>query len=308
MVSPAEGSSLEKDANNTNVMENGWKQCFPRVALVILLVFAVLAVASCSRSDSEDPPSAPGETPAGQTPATTGSPSPADTANVATLIAQADQFYNGREDMAKIREAIKTLQQARAADFESYDATWRLARCDYYLGANTEDNKERDKAFTDGIEAGREAVKLQGNKPEGHFWLGANLGGQAENSALSGLSDVGEIRREMETVIRLDESFQSGSAYMVLGQVDLETPKFLGGDPQRAVEQLEKGLKFGEKNSLLRLHLAEAYLAVKRPADARKQLNTILTMQPDPEYAPEHREAVAEAKKMLAQGLKGSTS
>ena len=67
------------------------------------------------------------------------------------------------------------------------------------------------------------------------------------------------------------------------------------------LEWLEKGLSFGEQNAFLRLRLAEAYLAVRRDEDALCQLDAILWMKPDPDYAPEYKEAVAEAHDLLEE-------
>jgi hypothetical protein len=221
------------------------------------------------------------------------------TVTPAELVKQADELYAQREDLSHIRDGLAKLRGARAAEPNNYETAWRLAKFNYYLGDNTTDKAERDKAFEDGVEAARAAIKLQPDKPEGHFWLGANLGGQAKVSVLSGIADTDEIRREMETVLKLDEGFMSGSAYMVIGQVYRESPKMMGGDPKKAVEYLEKGLKYGETNPLLRLRLAEAYIDVDRKADARKQLDTIINMTPDPNYLPEHKKAVAEARKLI---------
>src|SRR5262249_55785073 len=134
--------------------------------------------------------------------------------------------------------------------------------------------------------------------PDGHFWLGANYGGVAEISTLAGLAEIEDIKREMEAVLKLDEGYESGSAYMVLGQVYLESPAILGGDATKAVGYLEKGLKFGPNNALLREHLAAAYLEVHRNADARKQIEALLAMKPEADYRAEYNEAVAEAKKL----------
>jgi tetratricopeptide (TPR) repeat protein len=221
------------------------------------------------------------------------------TVSPAELVTQADQLYAQREDLGRVREGLAKLRGARAAEPGNYETAWRVAKFNYYLGDNTTNTDERDKAFEDGVEAARAALKLQPDKPEGHFWLGANLGGQAKVSMLSGISDTDEIRQEMETVLKLDEGFMSGSAYMALGQVYLESPKMMGGDPKKAVEYMEKGLKFGGTNSLLHLRLAEAYLANDRKADARKQLDMVINMTPDPNYLPEHKKAVAEARKLL---------
>jgi tetratricopeptide (TPR) repeat protein len=228
--------------------------------------------------------------------------SPADsTQSAAEYVAQAEQLYGQRQDLLRLRQGIVLLRQAVTADPGDYDASWRLAKYNYYLATHTDNSDERDKAFRDGIEAGKVAVKLQDGKPDGHFWLGANYGGAAQNSLFAGLANVDDIRNEMETVLRLDQGYQDGSAYMVLGLIYLESPKLLGGDPQKAVEEMEKGLRFGNMNAFLHLHLAEAYLKVGRTADARQQLNSIISMTPDQNYLPEYKEAVRAARKLLDQ-------
>ena len=213
-------------------------------------------------------------------------------------IAEADQLYAGRADLLKVRQGLLVLRQSQAEDQANYDLAWRLAKFNYYLGAHTPETTERDKAFHDGIEAGKLAEKLQDGKPEGHFWLGANYGGSAKNSILAGLTDFDDIKREMETVIKLDEGYQTGSAYMALGQLYLEAPGLLGGDTQKAIEYLEKGLRVGPNNATLRGHLAEAYVAAHRNEDARKQIDELLAMKPDPGYEPEYEEAVARGRKL----------
>ena len=260
---------------------NLWAVRFVRVLIFGALI---LTISSCT-SRSSDPVAAPVS---------------AEAVPVAELISRADKAYEQRSDLTQVREALALLRKGRTAEFQNYDVAWRLARSDYYLGAHTKDDSERDNAFREGVETGEAAVKLQDGKPDGHFWFGANMGGRAKASSLSGLADAEDIRREMQTVIKLDEKYGSGSAYMVLGQVDLELPRLMGGDPQEAVKNLEKGLTFGEDNALLRFHLAEAYLATGRKADARKQLDTLMSMKPNPIYLPEHQEAVEEGRKLLA--------
>jgi len=85
---------------------------------------------------------------------------------------------------------------------------------------------------------------------------------------------------------------------MVLGQVYLQAPRLLGGDVQKAIGYLEKGVKFGPDNSLLRLRLAQAYAADHRNAEAQKQIDNLFGMKPAPGYEPEYNEAVTEARKL----------
>jgi TRAP transporter TatT component family protein len=155
-------------------------------------------------------------------------------------IAEADVLYSQRKDLAKVRSAIFVLRQAQIADDVNYEVASRLAKFNYYLGAHGSDDGERESAFRDGIEAGKTAVHLQDNRADGHFWLGANYGGSAEMSLLVGFSNFQDIRGEMERVIEIDERYEAGSAYMVLGQLYLKAPRMLGGDNKKALEYLEK--------------------------------------------------------------------
>ena len=216
-------------------------------------------------------------------------------------VTNADQLYAQRADLVQLRRGIVSLRQALTKEPGNYDAAWKLSKFNYYLAMHSDDSNERDSAFKDGIAAGKTAVQLQNEKPDGHFWLGANYGGAAQHSTIQGLATVNDIRNEMETVLRLDEGYQDGSAYMVLGLVYLNAPSIVGGDPKKAVEEMEKGLRFGEPNAFLHLHLAEAYKKVGRNDDARSELKKILSMTPDPNYLPEYKEASNNAQQLLEQ-------
>ena len=213
-------------------------------------------------------------------------------------IKEGDRLYEGREDMAKARVAVASLRQAVVADYGNFEAAWKLSRASYYVGDHTDNSDEAEDMFRAGIDAAKSAVKLQPNKPEGHFWLGANYGGQAKLSTLSSLSTVTDIRTEMETVIKLDEKFQSGSAYLALGRLYLQAPKVLGGDTSKAVDYLKKGLALAPNNSLMKYYLAEAYQSENKDAEAKKLIEEIIATTPDPQYLAEHKDALAKANKL----------
>lgn len=213
-------------------------------------------------------------------------------------IAEAEGLYAQRADLVKVRQAIVALRQAQADDPTNFELSWRLAKYNYFLGSHTPESTEQSKAFHDGIDAGKLAVQLRNDKPEGHFWLGANYGGNAEISTLAGLSGIEDIKNEMETVLKLDQTYQDGSAYMVLGEVYLEAPKLLGGDVNKAIEYLEKGIKVGPDNEMMRVKLAAAYAEAHRNEDARKQIDALMAIKPSPDYLPEYNDALADAKKV----------
>lgn len=223
----------------------------------------------------------------------------------ADRIAEAETLYDGREDLSKARVAVAALRQARTADYGNYEAAWKLARASFYVAEHTDNDTEREDMYREGTDAGKAAVQLQPNKPDGHFWLGANYGGSAAHSTLANFSSFNDIKGEMETVLKLDESYQGYSAYLGLGRLYLQAPRILGGDKVKALEYLEKGVKHNPNNTVMRFHLAEAYEANSRPAEAKKQIETLMAITPDPKYTAEHKEAVENAKKLLEKINRG---
>jgi len=223
----------------------------------------------------------------------------------ADRIAEAEALYDGREDLNKARVAVAALRQARMADYGNNEAAWKLARASFYVAEHTDTDSEQEDMYREGTEAGKTAVQLQPNKPDGHFWLGANYGGGAAHSTLANLSSFQDIKGEMETVLKLDESYQGYSAYLGLGRLYLQAPRMLGGDSLKAIEYLEKGVKHNPNNTVMRFHLAEAYEANNRHAEAKKQIETLLAITPDPKYVAEHKDAVEKAKKLLEKINRG---
>ena len=258
------------------------KSAHNRVLLLVIgiLIFGPLA---CSRKASDNTPGVD-----------TG-----DAKAAADRIAEADALYEQREDLSKARVAVAVLRQARTADYGNYEAAWKLARAAFYVAEHTDNDSERDDMYREGMEAGKVAVQLQPNKPDGHFWLGAIYGSSAAHSTIASLSSVQDIKSEMETVLKLDESYQGYSAYLGLGRLYLQAPKILGGDTAKAIEYFEKGVKLNPKNTLMRVDLAKAYEAANRDAEAKKQIDIVMTATPDSGYLPEHKDAVEQARKLL---------
>lgn len=217
----------------------------------------------------------------------------------ADRIAEADALWEGREDLTKARVAVAALRQAWTVDNANYEAAWKLARASFYVGDRTNNEGEKDDMFREGTAAGKVAVTIEPNKPEGHFWLGANYGGAAANSTIANLSSFQDIKTEMEAVLKIDESYQGYSVYLGLGRLYLQAPRVLGGDSLKAIEYLEKGIKLNPNHSLMRYHLAQAYDANNRDAEAKKQLETLMAVTPDAKYMAEHKNAVEKAKKLL---------
>lgn len=249
---------------------------------ILCIIFVMLFLSACaSRDDYEE------------------TETKKETVPAAELIKQADNLYEKRDNLDNLRQGVGLLQRARNAEPKNYEANWKLARFNYYLGSHTEDDKESEKAFKQGVSAGQTASSISPEKPDGYFWTGANIGGRARKHPLTdGATSVNEIKEQMNKVIEIQPDYQGASAYDALAQVELSTGIF-GGSADKAVEYLEKALALEDNNSNIRVHLAEAYLAKNRKEDAKKQLEYVLAMKPDPAFLPEFQESVAQARKLL---------
>lgn len=270
--------------NISNTARIGYLKREKSVRLYILITFVITLclLTACSRTTPSE-----NETP------------PAPKHSVEDNLAQASELFKQREDVTKLRDARTLVQEVRQPDHRNYDVEWSFAKYSLFLGDKLTDEEEKQKAFEAGRDAGKIASRISPDRPEGYFWYGANLAELAKLSPVTvGYTSVDDIREAMNNVIRIDPGYQGASAYDILAQIELNTHLF-GGKDDKAIEYLEKALQLEKNNSNIRLHLAEAYLGADKLEPAKQQLQYIVKMQPDPDYIPEHKQNVIEAKKLL---------
>lgn len=219
----------------------------------------------------------------------------------------ADDYYLGRERLSNVQQGIDLLRRAANDNPRDYEAWWRLARFQNFLGRRTQDDRTAASIYGAGAEAARRAVALEPNRVEGHFWLGANYGLMAEAAGwIKGLRFLDTVRSEMETVIRLDPGYEANAGERTLARIFYRAPFFKGGDKQRSIELLQDCLKRYPHDSFAMLYLADDYVAVGRRVEARALLEQILGLCPDPLYGPELENNQAEARERLQQEFRAA--
>lgn len=192
---------------------------------------------------------------------------------------EADHLFTFGEDAERDKQSLAVVERALAGAGKDYQWLWRAARVYYYVGAAA-GKAEKLRFFEKGMDAGRRAVAELPNAVEGHFWLAANYGGYSEQKgAFKALTMVKKIRAEMETVLRLNDSYQDGRAYLALGEMDRQLPRLLGGNLNRAIQRLEQGVKIAPDNLEMKLALAQAYQEAGRKEDARRYYQEIIQKQ-----------------------------
>jgi len=212
-----------------------------------------------------------------------------------------DALYKNREDLASAKRAEGIWADRLARDANDFESAWKLARLRYWLGSHVPE-KERKATLEAGIEAGRAAARIAPDKPEGHFWIAANMGALAESFGLrQGLKYRGQIKEELETVLRLDPAFQQGSADRALGRWYNEVPRLFGGSNKESEAHLRKALTYNPNSTITLYFLAETLLDEDKGAEARKVLQQVLDAPLDPDWAPEDRQYKEKAKKLMAE-------
>jgi tetratricopeptide (TPR) repeat protein len=223
----------------------------------------------------------------------------AQTAALVNPLAQADELYTHREDIANARQAVTLYDQLAATSFE---AAWKLARAYYWL-ATAGPAKERGAARDRGVKAGELAVKLDPTRPEGHFWLAAILGEVAENASfLTAWKYPGRIKDGLERVLQMDPAWQDGSADRALGEWYFKVPGISGGDHKKAEEHLRASLKYNPRSIASLFFLGEVIADdSKRKEEATAVLKQALEAPVDADWGPEDRQFQAKATALLAK-------
>jgi tetratricopeptide (TPR) repeat protein len=210
-----------------------------------------------------------------------------------------DRLYADREKLSSAIEAASIWEARLARNSRDFESAWKLAKACYWLGGHVAENDRRQQ-FERGMDAAMKAIDLQPNRPEGHFWLAADMGAMAEGFGLrAGIKYRAPIRKELETVLMIDAGFQQGSADRALGRWYLRVPRLFGGSKDKSVEYLKKSLSYAPESSATHFFLAETYLEMDKRDDARRELQAVLAAPLHPEWTPEDKEFKDKAAALL---------
>jgi tetratricopeptide (TPR) repeat protein len=212
----------------------------------------------------------------------------------------ADALYADRANLESARQAAVLWASDLARHPASFESAWKLARVTYWLGGHAT-AADRRAHLEQGIQAARKAIALEPDRPEGYFWMAANMGTLAESFGLrAGLKYRGSIKQALETVLKIDPAFMNGSADRALGRWYDRVPGLLGGSNRKAEAHLRASLKYDGHSTVSRFFLAELLLDEGRKIEARVELEKILEAPLNPEWAPEDQEYKDRARAMLA--------
>ena len=207
-------------------------------------------------------------------------------------------MYADRANLASARQAAALWRADSVRNPRDFDAAWKLARADYWIGGHAAPADART-TYESGITAARTAITVRPGSPEGHFWLAANMGALAESSSRQGLKYRSQIKAELETVLRIDPGFQRGSADRALGRWYFKVPRLFGGSHREAEAHLHASLMYDPESTASHFFLAELFLADHRTSEAATELSRVIAAPTGGEWAPEDDEFKAKARALL---------
>jgi tetratricopeptide (TPR) repeat protein len=219
---------------------------------------------------------------------------------VAAQTGDPDALYAQRDNLDSANRAAAIWAERLSAKPKDFESAWKLARARYWLGGHAAE-AQRKTTLEQGIAAARAAVAIDPARPEGHFWLAANMGALAESFGLrQGLKYRGDIKATLLTVLKIDPAFQGGSADRALGRWYFKVPGLFGGSKTKSEEHLRRSLTYAPNSTASRFFLAETLLDAGRRDEARAELQRVLDAPVDPGWAPEDREFKHKAQTLLA--------
>ncbi len=204
---------------------------------------------------------------------------------------RADELIAKREEAFpdNLFEARDLLLQLTESDGKVGAAYWRLSQAMYWLGEYAAEKEHQEDFFGEGVEYGREAVRLEPDVAASHLWYAANLGSHGMvRGIMASLSYMGDLEKHGRIALGLDESYMYGAPLRLLGRFYHKAPGFpLGpGNTRKAIEMLERAVEVGPEFPLNHLWLADAYLSRRKRQEARDLLEQILALTPGdyPDY------------------------
>ena len=179
------------------------------------------------------------------------------------------------EDPTALDRARDLLDAALAKE-RKVETMTMLSYVQFLIGDLRTTAEDKLASYDRGREIGQRAVELAPRSHDAHLWFAINTARWGETKGvLRSLFLLPTIRQELETLLELDP--RSVRAHILAGNVLLEVPGFAGGDRAKAEEHLKKALEIDPRFTNARVDLARVYIADARYADARRELQRVVS-------------------------------
>ncbi len=204
-----------------------------------------------------------------------------------SLIEQAIQLRKTRHlDPQNLIRSKELLLLHLETDQDDPKALYELSNIYRIFGDNTSDKKTKMELYNTGLEYGKKAKKIDDNSAWAHFWYMVNMGriGQTKG-VLNSLAMVPEIKKEIDKVLKIDPKHTG--ALDARAMLFYELPGVFGGDLDKSLEALNRGIEIDSNYTLLYVDMAKVLIKKKEYEKARWFLNYAISIK-TPSYPADH--------------------
>jgi tetratricopeptide (TPR) repeat protein len=183
-------------------------------------------------------------------------------------------------DLAQAQKPLSACEDMlTAAQTPRAPLLLRLARVCFLLGDQVPQG-ERRVYYQKGLAYAEQLLREQPLGAAGRYWTALNLCGLADTGGkLQGRRLLPRILGNLQRVVALEETYDQAGAHRILGRIYYEAPRppFSVGDLQKSLKHLIAAVRLAPQNSTNHLYLAETLLRLQQPAQARQELERVLT-------------------------------
>jgi len=214
---------------------------------------------------------------------------------------KADYYYDNRhKDSGYSIKALNLCKEVLSENSSDAHALWRMARLYCLFGDNKTSKSDKLARYETARGYAERAKAANSALAEGHFWYGVALGriGQTKG-VLNSLNLAGPVKKSFEKALSINPKFTP--AMDGLAAWYFEVPGFAGGDLDKSISYLKKGLSIDPNYTLLYVDLAKVYIKQKKYSAARTQLQKCLAVSNPSHPADFYLEDKPDAQRLLKE-------
>jgi tetratricopeptide (TPR) repeat protein len=190
---------------------------------------------------------------------------------------------------AQTRSAEERARQTYAAASERFQTNrqslttaWQLGQAAFELADLLPDDRERSQIAQAGLDASRQAVALDADSPQAHYYLALNLGESARAKKLAALRILREMERELLKAAQLQPGLDYGGPDRALGMLYLRAPPWPAsvGNRNKARAHLQAAVELSPDYPDNHLCLGEAYAKWNETKNLERTLRTLEELLP----------------------------
>jgi hypothetical protein len=179
----------------------------------------------------------------------------------------------------------------------------RLARVSFVLG-DLAPQAQRQAYYAKGLAYAERLTREHPGEAAGYYWQALNRCGLAEvGGKLQGYRLLPRILEGLQQSLAHDETYDQAGAHRVLGRIYYEAPgrPFSVGDLKKSLAHLTAAARLAPENSTNHLYLAETLERLQQPAQARRELEQVLTATRHAIQPQGLKDDQQEARRLLAK-------